>query len=141
MDRLETIGYIPSWYIFFEIYIPVWIDQKPVLYFFNSFCNFRFTFQYGQIRNLYTSYIFSPLSEIYIPVWIDQKPHTYAYAWRLKSAFTFQYGQIRNCVFSQHQHNMIMIYIPVWIDQKLDLVSRRRTSYDNLHSSMDRLET
>ena len=55
--------------------------------------------------------------------------------------FTFQYGQIRNSYLNKGSQIAIQIYIPVWIDQK----HYRRRACDNycndLHSSMDRLET
>ena len=84
-------------YIYFlnNIYIPVWLDQKPYLQYFDlvglynlhssmvrletfSFILFffslnEFTFQYGQIRNLYANDFMILELGIYIPVWLDQK--------------------------------------------------------------------
>ena len=81
----------------------------------------KFTFQYGQIRNLLTSVLACSLTSIYIPVWLDQKQkkhYYYKYNYfdlhssmvRLETLssllkllylkqFTFQYGQIRNFLF------------------------------------------
>ena len=77
-----------------------------------------FTFQYGQIRNIYNENVKAETALIYIPVWIDQKQrhdcisntnHRYLHSSmdRLETysggvpdvysnRFTFQYGQIRN---------------------------------------------
>ena len=87
----------------------------------NVGCGFsivKFTFQYGQIRNISISHIVFTNREIYIPVWIDQKLNITEYQalliFNLHSSmdrletlvsltteiyhkeFTFQYGQIRN---------------------------------------------
>ena len=55
------------------IYIPVWLDQKLeiILDVLNE--NFKFTFQYGQIRNVDTYDALRYSISIYIPVWLDQK--------------------------------------------------------------------
>ena len=55
--------------------------------------------------------------------------------------FTFQYGQIRNRKFKNNLFFYFIIYIPVWIDQKPSDSSSSDDSSDDLHSSMDRLET
>ena len=56
----------------------------------------KFTFQYGQIRNLIDSQIRIYFKKIYIPVWIDQKLDMLISQLAKKDEFTFQYGQIRN---------------------------------------------
>ena len=58
------------------IYIPVWLDQKPVGDFTGSTGTTLFTFQYGQIRNLWHMLLEHTNYDIYIPVWLDQK-HIY----------------------------------------------------------------
>ena len=55
--------------------------------------------------------------------------------------FTFQYGQIRNAPSFAEDKLIIRIYIPVWIDQKHMLQLLYKLKKQNLHSSMDRLET
>ena len=100
-----------------NIYIPVWIDQKP-----------------ASTKKLDT------FTSIYIPVWIDQKQelldliasdeeNLYSSMDRLETRnesiqesilieFIFQYGQIRNTIKSKFMIQGTGIYIPVWIDQK-----------------------
>ena len=125
-----------------SIYIPVWIDQKRItnnqskteLKNLHSSMDRletrlisrcppsydKFTFQYGQIRNLEDTYICNHVVRIYIPVWIDQKLkkkikklasiiNLHSSMDRLETMllqllqislqrFTFQYGQIRNII-------------------------------------------
>ena len=83
-----------------------------------NYNRYKFTFQYGQIRNNIIIAINSSINDIYIPVWLDQKlimtltlQDVYCYLHssmvRLEirtdlndiitnTKFTFQYGQIRN---------------------------------------------
>ena len=124
---------------------------------------YKFTFQYGQIRNKLLVSAFNVKSIIYIPVWLDQKP--------------FQYRHIRNSVSYLHSsmvrletnrggtcysnsydlhssmvrletlknvfnfYSLVQIYIPVWLDQKPDTLFQFNLSNPHLHSSMVRLET
>ena len=86
-----------SFYFWYSsnIYIPVWLDQKhlqllfPIYYFYHlhssmvrletpilsiiCFFMYLFTFQYGQIRNVYSKIEIQKIKQIYIPVWLDQK--------------------------------------------------------------------
>ena len=70
---------------------------------------------------LETSYITistNIIIKIYIPVWIDQKRE-------------LELG----CFI------VSLIYIPVWIDQKHEKLTELMQQFEDLHSSMDRLET
>ena len=144
------------------IYIPVWLDQKrktvvmhksPKNHLHSSMVRLetekgrniaknvkKFTFQYGQIRNIYLEKQKRHQSCIYIPVWLDQKPsvivlvkliqkNLHSSMVRLETTspclyltfkllFTFQYGQIRNWCQSLRWCQSLKIYIPVWLDQK-----------------------
>ena len=95
MVRLETFNNQAILWVFLLIYIPVWLDQK--LHVFTPFqlggqdlhssmvrletktkrphyhVILLFTFQYGQIRNLWHMLLEHTNYDIYIPVWLDQK--------------------------------------------------------------------
>ena len=140
MDRLETLfifavlaeifefifqyGQIRNSYVywisqcFITIYIPVWIDQKPVM---------KKIFIWGK-TNLYSSM---------------DRLETIASATiaMIRHAFIFQYGQIRNFYMEISIAWCLCIYIPVWIDQKLFKMLLIKLCLFNLYSSMDRLET
>ena len=75
MDRLETSGEL---------------DTLSLLK--------KFTFQYGQIRNIPPAEFTDPQPEVYIPVWIDQKRKNFIDRYYVEEPFTFQYGQIRNTI-------------------------------------------
>ena len=79
---------------------------------------FKFTFQYGQIRNRAVLSLYNVNKYIYIPVWLDQKQATNLKKWKYIWKFTFQYGQIRNTEQMIIQLQLQNIYIPVWLDQK-----------------------
>ena len=103
-----------------EIYIPVWLDQKflreelikekrsdlhssmvrlEIIFIrINNTVEIKFTFQYGQIRNVHVLLDYVKVKK-----------------------FTFQYGQIRNFAVMFLSLVFIFIYIPVWLDQKYDL--------------------
>ena len=140
MVRLEIHKLIPLFIYNNSIYIPVWLDQKLRQEKRGQPRKPRFTFQYGQIRNLrllvlvlkLISHLHSSMvrlemykiqnqraqiTGIYIPVWLDQK-------------FGINKIELRH----------LKIYIPVWLDQKylLDYKLLHRQTY--LHSSMVRLE-
>ena len=140
------------------------MDRLETLLTISSCLHFNvFTFQYGQIRNVTLLFFIQIPAFIYIPVWIDQKlllqAHVRPVALNLHSSmdrletlnwgtapsdetlFTFQYGQIRNLIDSQIRIYFKKIYIPVWIDQKLVSIAQMVSITQNLHSSMDRLET
>ena len=101
----------------------------------------RFTFQYGQIRNVFNCLKTEINKIIYIPVWLDQKPfmncinpillhNLHSSMVRLETIFSF----LSFILFS-------IIYIPVWLDQKLAVRRAHITFFGDLHSSMVRLET
>ena len=58
-----------------------------------------------------------------------------------ETKFTFHYGQIRNNESIQNRTNLKNIYIPLWIDQKQTSEQQDFMFIENLHSTMDRLET
>ena len=123
------------------IYIPVWIDQKRQATTYQDIQSTdlhssmdrletllgvqrgtspsKFTFQYGQIRNLDISH-FRKVSYQNLHSSMDRL-ETYSRLYRrsLKKLFTFQYGQIRNYTILKIKNRRRKIYIPVWIDQKL----------------------
>ena len=74
MDRLETQRQFKNVNTFYQIYIPVWIDQKP-----------KYKIEYQAIFiNLYSS--------------MDRLETTSSTKYNpSRQAFIFQYGQIRNC--------------------------------------------
>ena len=118
MDRLET-------------------TDPPDFYKDNS----KFTFKYGQIRNLkQREYIEVPRQNLHSSMdRLETGVNNYVVA--INKEFTFQYGQIRNVQCRQEYKAYFIIYIPVWIDQKLRNVFLFVDGMYDLHSSMDRLET
>ena len=113
-----------QFFLKFQIYIPVWLDQKSVVLYRVQLYPLKFTFQYGQIRNDNFIIWMNFKEDIYIPVWLDQKyrKRLYIYTARknlhssmvrleicnfvscivISSRFTFQYGQIRNNIWSAY---------------------------------------
>ena len=95
MVRLETCKGGSGGFIIKIIYIPVWLDQKPDwiakkiaerpnlhssmvrletnILKIHIWRFFKFTFQYGQIRNIKSNLLLKQIIIIYIPVWLDQK--------------------------------------------------------------------
>ena len=149
--------------VLFCIYIPVWIDQKhndvkslsgidsdlhssmdrlETLIFNIAYSKtYRFTFQYGQIRNFSCKKNKNCIKSIYIPVWIDQKLVVFCVCllrfWYLHSSMDrLETSCLKICFL-----NSFFIYIPVWIDQKLRCIFLILLVICYLHSSMDRLET
>ena len=51
MVRLETMKILTKANYLENIYIPVWLDQKPGTRYIENLKAHLFTFQYGQIRN------------------------------------------------------------------------------------------
>ena len=102
---------------------------------------FSFTFQYGQIRNVFYTLFRKVHKFIYIPVWLDQKLKGMDGDMPFCLKFTFQYGQIRNIPLRVCRPLSLPIYIPVWLDQKPIVCPFLVKSLKNLHSSMVRLET
>ena len=101
----------------FAIYIPVWLDQKCVIFCVCIGCCY---------------YLHSSMVRLEIRIDVARP--------RLKIKFTFQYGQIRNYWQSYWVSQLLEIYIPVWLDQKSIYSRRIVAKYLDLHSSMVRLE-
>ena len=118
MDRLETRDINTKAIIDKSIYIPVWIDQKPI--------QFRFFYRLF-------AYLYSSMDRL--------ETFTYTNEHVPLVKFIFQYGQIRNDLHTIFQNYNYYIYIPVWIDQKLVSLIKLLIQLKNLYSSMDRLET
>ena len=184
MDRLETPINLLLLYLLYYLHSSMDRLETLVSSTFGVHV-FKFTFQYGQIRNISPPLHYMIQTPIYIPVWIDQKltnitkhrnelfiyipvwidqkllykslavaflRHLHSSMDRLETftplsnlfyfkLFTFQYGQIRNIMYFFARNRSKSIYIPVWIDQKLKKIVCHLDILDNLHSSMDRLET
>ena len=118
MDRLETFKSNSIIILHPQIYIPVLIDQKLYT---NCTCKIQTMNLHSSMDRLET------LKNYYIK--------------KYRGKFTFQYGQIRNQNNKNNLYIKEQIYIPVWIDQKPRRWRNKTNSCNNLHSSMDRLET
>ena len=106
----------------FEIYIPVWLDQKLITTTSFIFIIMVFTFQYGQIRNLQIKAIVKVLL-VYLHSSMVRLETSQRYlVVTHQKLFTFQYGQIRNSIDIQKEKGQKKIYIPVWLDQKQRLI-------------------
>ena len=78
------------------IYIPVWLDQKPLQLALNNIFGANLHSSMVRLETATVPLLFANALVIYIPVWLDQKlivPCDYDH---LNKRFTFQYGQIRN---------------------------------------------
>ena len=82
----------------FEIYIPVWLDQKDR-------------------KQLYFIYVVKDLHSSMVRLESPFQNGLYAN----NTEFTFQYGQIRKITFTKTNTRQLEIYIPVWLDQKAGL--------------------
>ena len=145
-----------------NIYIPVWIDQKPAVNIFliSLFCDLHSSMDRLETCLIYHNRFF--LFDLHSSMDRLETGNSTSIVCN-SSAFTFQYGQIRNLlaipelmlpgeiyipVWIDQKLNLQQpidlqrrIYIPVWIDQKLVYIIFTCTHYFYLHSSMDRLET
>ena len=71
------------------------VRLETLVLIFHELPVYAFTFQYGQIRNIFDYLLKMNYAEIYIPVWLDQK---------------------RGVMYTDVLK--LNIYIPVWLDQK-----------------------
>ena len=122
-----------------------------------------FTFQYGQIRNKKYFNVSFACYNIYIPVWIDQKlkriktvssqgVYLHSSMDRLETKlivlgigtlnlFTFQYGQIRNYDIIDNEADLFSFTFQYGQIRNKKREQKEYLPFQNLHSSMDRLET